>query len=356
MDLKIEYVDIDKLQPYEHNTRRHGKEDVAKIAQSIERYGFNDPVGVWGEANIIVEGHGRVEAAKGLGIKTVPVLRLDHLTDEQRREYAIAHNRTAEFSEWDFEELEKEMADLDFEDFDLGFDFPEEDEGEAKEDEDFEVVVPEEPKTKSGQIYRLGRHRLMVGDSTKQEDVSKLCGGVQVDMLLTDPPYGVSYQSDGSASEARARHRNKNMMSIQNDNLQGEEFTTFLKDAFSAANAVMKAGASHLWASDRKQTTILEFNKPARNDVHPTMKPVPLFDYLMKNNTKGGDIVLDLFSGSGTTMVAAEQNGRVAYCMEFDPKYADVIIKRYIELVGSDAEVFLETEDGDKIPWSEIDV
>jgi len=382
-DLAMEYVKVDELTPYEHNARLHGDIDVEQIAKSITKYGFNDPIGVYGKDNIIVEGHGRLMAAKRLNMETVPIIHLDHLSDEERREYAILHNWTAEQSKWDFKELEEELKELDFDDFELGFEFEEETEDAV--DDDFEIEVPEEPTSKLGQIYQLGRHRLMVGDSTKLEDVSRLCNGQLVDMLLTDPPYGVSYESNGA----------KNKMTIQNDSLEGKEFVDFLFNAFKAADENMKPGAvfyiwhadakawyfreacrllgwevrqciiwaknsmvlgrqdyqwmhepclygwkegaSHLWASDRKQTTIMNFDKPKRNDMHPTMKPVPLFDYQMKNNTKGGDIVLDLFGGSGTTMIAAEQNGRTAYLMEYDPKYADVIIKRWETLTGEKA-------------------
>lgn len=396
--LQIEYLPVEALEEYSKNTRKHEKDDVNKIKQSIAKYGFNDPIGIWSDHNVIVEGHGRLAAAKSLGLTEVPVIRLDHMTDEERRQYAIAHNRTAEFSEWDLETLAEELEALDFGDLDLGFDL-DIDVGEEKEavEDDFDEEPPEVPVVQKGDVYRLGRHRLMCGDSTSADDVKTLAGGNLVDMLLTDPPYGVSYVGGTG-------------MSIENDSLKDEEFLKFLTDAFSAANEVMKPGAvfyiwhadskghvfrnacknmgwqvrecliwvknslvlgrmdyqyrhepclygwkegSHLWASDRKQTTILEFDKPRKNDVHPTMKPVPLFDYQMKNNTKGGDIVLDLFSGSGTTMVAAEQNGRTAYCMEFDPKYAQVIIERYIALTG-DKDGVVRIDENGETPWSEI--
>lgn len=395
MEIKFEYIGIDQLTPYDHNTRSHGKEDVAAIAKSIQRYGFSDPIGVWGDRNIIVEGHGRLMAAKKLKMTEVPVIRLDHLTDEQRREYAIAHNRTAELSTWDFEELKTELQELDFGDLDLGFDLDFGNDGTTAVDDDYEVVVPEEAKCKLGQVYKLGRHRLMCGDSTKREDVEKLCGGVKVDMLLTDPPYNVAYHGGDRSNYDSYKHG----ASIKNDEMDEESFIEFLHKAFSNADAVMKPGAvfyiwfadrmsypfhyackltdwvvretliwkkqsivmgrmdyhyrhepclygwkngSHLWASDRKQSTILEFDRPSKSKLHPTMKPIPLFDYQMQNNTKGGDIVLDLFSGSGTSLIAAEQNGRTAFCMEFDPKFADVIIDRWQTLTGQTAE--LESE------------
>ena len=269
------------------------------------------------------------------------------------------------------EELDS-IFDIDMSGF--GFDLTEEEEAEIIEDEVPEP--PAEPKAKLGNIYQLGRHRLMCGDSTSKADVEKLMNGVKADMLLTDPPYNVDYEG-----------KTKDKLKIENDKMENSNFRQFLIDAFTTADLSMKEGAvfyiwhadsegynfrgacfdvgwkvrqcliwnknsmvmgrqdyhwkhepclygwkdgaSHLWASDRKQTTILEFNRPSKNDLHPTMKPVTLFDYQIKNNTKGGDIVVDLFGGSGTAMMACEQNGRVCYTMELDPKYVDVIIERW---------------------------
>jgi site-specific DNA-methyltransferase (adenine-specific) len=254
---------------------------------------------------------------------------------------------------------------------------------EAQED-DFDVTPPEKPKSKLGDIYQLGRHRVMCGDSTSVEDVEKLMGGTRVDLLLTDPPYNVAYEG-----------KTKDALTIENDNMDNDNFRDFLRSAFYSADNVMKEGAvfyiwhadsegynfrgacfdigwkvrqcliwcknsmvmgrqdyhwqhepclygwkegaSHLWASDRKQTTILNFDRPSRNAEHPTMKPVPLFDYQIKNNTKKEDVVLDLFGGSGTTLIACEQNGRNAYLMELDPRYVDVIINRWENLTGEKA-------------------
>ena len=380
--IKIEYLNIDELTPYQKNTRKHGTEDVKKIAKSISKHGMCDPIGVWGEENIIVEGHGRYAACKSLGIETVPVLRLDEMTDKQRREYAIAHNRTAEFSVWDFDMLKEESKELDFSDFD--FDLTEEDDSEIIEDEAPEIDEDTPPRTKLGDIWKLGTHRLMCGDSTNIEDVYKLMGEERADMLLTDPPYNVAYEG-----------KTKKKLTIQNDEQEDADFRQFLVDAFEAANAVMKPGAvfyiwhadsegynfrgacfdigwkvrqcliwnknsmvmgrqdyhwkhepclygwkdgaSHLWAADRKQTTVIDWQRPTKAEIHPTMKPVGLFDYQIKNNTKGGDIVLDLFNGSGTTIMACEQNGRVARCMELDPRYVDACIKRWETFTGEKA-------------------
>lgn len=382
--LHIEYLPVSELKPYDKNTRKHQKKDVDNIARSIKKYGMNDAVGIWGKDNVIVEGHGRVLACKQLGITEVPVVRLDHLTDEQRREYAIAHNATAELSVWDDIFLAEELADLNLNDFDFEFDLDlAKDNQEALED-NYDKEPPEEPRSKPGDIWLLGRHRVMCGDSTKLEDVKKLMNGMQADLLLTDPPYNVDYT--GKTGDA---------LKIQNDKMEDSSFREFLKAAFNCALEAMKpgacfyiwhadveganfrlaakevgmevrqcliwcknslvigrqdyqwkhepclygwkAGAAHLWAADRKQSTILNFDRPSRNTLHPTMKPIPLFDYQICNNTKGGDIVLDLFGGSGTTIMACEQNGRTGYSMEFDPRYVDVIVDRWETFTGEKA-------------------
>ena len=384
MELKIEYMALDRLKPYEKNARKHQEADLSTIKASISEFGMSDPIGVWGKDNIIVEGHGRYLACKELGIDNVPVIHLDHLTDEQRRAYALAHNKTAEMSEWDFDLLGEELADiLDIDMSDFGFDLSEDEEEETEIIED-EVPEEVEPVAKMGDIWQLGRHRLMCGDSTSIDDVEKLMDGVKADMLLTDPPYNVDYEG-----------KTKDKLKIKNDSMDNDSFRQFLRDAFTSADMVMKEGAvfyiwyadlegynfrgacfdigwkvrqciiwnknsmtmgrqdyqwkhepclygwkdgaSHLWASDRKQTTVIDMAKPVKSDLHPTMKPVALFDYQIKNNTKGGDIVLDLFGGSGTTIMACEQNNRIAYSMEFDPHYVDVIIARWEKFTGQKA-------------------
>jgi site-specific DNA-methyltransferase (adenine-specific) len=365
---------------------------VTKIAASIKEFGFLNPVIVDGE-NGIVAGHGRVMAAKKLGMDEVPVIEANHLTEAQRRAYVIADNRLALDAGWDDELLRVEFAELEEVGFDLeltGFTL---DEISALQpiqledgltDEDAVPDVSENPVTVDGDIWVLGKHRLMCGDSTRIDALEKLCDGRQVDMWLTDPPYNVAYEG-----------KTKDALKIKNDSMDDAGFRQFLRDSYVAADAVMKAGAvfyiwhadlegynfrgaandagwkvrqcliwkkstmvmgrqdyhwkhepclygwkegaGHLWATDRKQTTILEFDKPSRNGEHPTMKPVALFEYQMLNNTKGGDIVLDSFGGSGTTMLAAEKNGRIANLMELDPKYCDVIIKRWQDFTGKQA-------------------
>lgn len=395
MELKIEYLKVKDLKPYEKNARKHKDLDVDNIAKSIEKFGMNDAIGIWGEENIIVEGHGRLMACKKLGIKEVPCVRLDHLTDEQRREYAIAHNATAELSEWDLDILPDELAELDLSEFDFDFDFKiEEDEKEVIED-DFNAEIPEEPYVKVGDLYQLGCHRLLCGDSTKIDDVKKLMGDNEADLLLTDPPYNVALGMGGSVDEARKRHRRTDGLVIMNDKMEDDEFYKFLYDFYTCAYSVMKPGAafyiwhadneglnfrlalkdagfklrqtliwnknsitlgrqdyqwkhepclygwkdggSHHWYSDRKQSTVIDMNRPTRSELHPTMKPVELFDYQIKNSSKVGENVLDLFGGSGTTIMACEQNGRNAFVMEFDPKYAQTIIDRWEAFTGEKA-------------------
>lgn len=383
---------VNALIPYARNSRTHSEAQVTKIAASIKEFGFLNPVIVDGE-NGIVAGHGRVMAAKKLGMDEVPVVEASHLTEAQRRAYVIADNRLALDAGWDDEMLRVEFAELEGLGFDLeltGFTL---DEISALQpiqledgltDEDAVPDVSENPVTVDGDIWVLGKHRLMCGDSTRIDALEKLCDGRQVDMWLTDPPYNVAYEG-----------KTKDALKIKNDSMDDAGFRQFLRDSYVAADAVMKAGAvfyiwhadlegynfrgaandagwkvrqcliwkkstmvmgrqdyhwkhepclygwkegaGHLWATDRKQTTILEFDKPSRNGEHPTMKPVALFEYQMLNNTKGGDIVLDSFGGSGTTMLAAEKNGRIANLMELDPKYCDVIIKRWQDFTGKQA-------------------
>lgn len=383
MEKTLIRMNVSDLVPYERNPRKIPQEAVDAVKESYRQCGVIDPVEV-DENNVILSGHTRRLAALELGITEIEALRVTGLTEAQKRKYRILANKTSEKSGWDYELLAEEIDDLDFGDFDFGWDLQDdvENQPEAHED-DYKGRLPENAKTKPGEIYQLGQHRLMCGSSTDPEQVKLLVGSDLVDLLLTDPPYGVDYVGGTG-------------MMIENDNLAGDEFLQFLRDAFSAADQVMKpgaafyiwhadsngaifrnacnlvdwkvrqcliwvkntivmgrqdyqwkhepclygwkGGAAHDWENDRKQTTILEYDKPLRSDLHPTMKPIPLFDYLMRNNTKAGNKVLDLFAGSGTTIIAAEQNGRRAYCMELDPKYCDVIIDRWETFTGKKAE------------------
>ena len=386
---------IEKLIPYARNARTHSEKQVAQIAASIREFGFTNPVLIDSKDGIIA-GHGRVLAAMKLQIALVPVIRLSYLTEDQKRAYVIADNKLALNAGWDEEMLRLELEALHDVGFDLGYTGFGEDElkdilgiqetmGLTDED-DAPEVSSEPPITKPGDIWLLGAHRLMCGDSTSKEDVATLMGGELADMLLTDPPYNVAYE--GKTKEA---------LTIKNDSMGDTEFANFLVNAYLAADNVMKkgavfyiwhadsegynfrgaaiaagwelrqcliwvkntmvmgrqdyhwqhepclygwkAGAAHLWAADRKQTTILKFDKPNRNAIHPTMKPVGLFEYQILNNTKGSDIVLDLFGGSGTTAIACQKIGRQARLMELDPHYCDVIVKRWEDWTGQKAEL-----------------
>ena len=389
---KIEQVSIELLIPYANNARTHSDAQVAQIAASIREFGFTNPV-LTSDDNTIIAGHGRVMAARKLGLTNIPVIRLSHLSETQRKAYILADNKLALNAGWDDNLLSIELADLK----DLGFDtdltgfsadeiaalMPVE-VTEGLMDDDDVPEVPIDPVTKLGDVWLLGKHRVMCGDSTSVDDLAKLTQGILVDMWLTDPPYNVAYEGG-----------TKEKLTIKNDSMGDDQFRQFLRDAYTAADTVMKQGAvfyiwhadlegynfrgaakdagwkvrqcliwkkssmvlgrqdyqskhepclygwkdgaGHLWAADRKQTTIMEFDKPARNGEHPTMKPVALFEYQLLNNTKGGDIVLDSFGGSGTTLIAAEKNGRFARLMELDPKYCDVIVKRWQDFTGKQA-------------------
>lgn len=380
--MNIVQKQLSEITPYARNAKKHDKKQIANVAESIKQYGFVQPI-VIDRDGVIVIGHCRAMAAKKLGIKEVPCVCVDDLTPEQVNALRLVDNKSNE-SDWDLDLLADELPELDLSMFDFDWALPEDPMEQVVEDEAPEVDEEAEPVTKPGNIWQLGRHRLMCGDSTSSECVHALVGGAQVDLLLTDPPYGVDYTG-----------KTKDALKIENDAKSDDEFIAFLQSAFEAADSVMKpgavfyiwhadskayvfrmacqmtgwevrqvliwvknamvmgrqdyqwkhepclygwkSGAGHLWASDRKQTTVLEFDRPTKNKEHPTMKPVALFDYQIKNNTKGGDIVLDLFGGSGTTVVACEQNGRTAYVMEYDPRYCDVIVKRWETLTGEKA-------------------
>jgi site-specific DNA-methyltransferase (adenine-specific) len=402
---KIKSLKTDTLIPYAGNSRTHSAEQVAQIAASIKEFGFNNPVLVDADGGIIA-GHGRVMAAQKLGLDEVPTICLDHLTDAQRRAYVIADNKLALNAEWDEDALQAEIDRLRDEDFNLdliGFDSEELDalinnaeETEGLTDEDAVPEAPKEPVTVKGDVWLLGRHRLMCGDSTSIDAVQKLCDGQLVDMWLTDPPYNVDMTAKNEMLQKAGKARkDSTTFGIINDKMPDDDFRAFLTNCYTAADAVMKPGAvfyiwhadlegynfrgaakdmgwpirqcliwsksvmaigrqdyhwkhepclygwkegaAHLWASDRKQTTILDFNKPASSGLHPTTKPVDLFEYQMLNNTKGSDLVLDSFAGSGTTAIACEKHGRMARLMELDPKYCDVIIKRWQDFTGKEA-------------------
>jgi DNA modification methylase len=391
-DLKIDYISTSNLVPYENNSRTHSKEQLEQIKRSMTEFGFTNPILI-DEHNGIIAGHGRLRAAQELGIKLVPTILLEGLTEAQRKAYVIADNNLALNAGWDLDVLKLEIEGLGEFDFDidlLGFDddflagLMEKDPSDGLTDEDEVPDLQDDHVTVEGDVWILGNHRLMCGDSTRIDAVEKLMDGQKADLWLTDPPYNVAYEG-----------KTKDALKIQNDSKSDLDFRQFLKDCYVAADFVMKEGAvfyiwhadsegynfrgaardagwkvrqcliwkkqtlvmgrqdyhwkhepclygwkegaGHLWAADRKQTTILEFDRPSKSVEHPTMKPVELFEYQLLNNTKGSDLILDSFGGSGTTMIAAEKNNRYSRLMELDPKYCDVIIKRWQDFTGKEA-------------------
>lgn len=410
MSINVKYKLTEELIPYARNSRTHSDEQVAQIAASIKEWGWTTPILV-DETGGIIAGHGRLLAARKLKMEQVPTIEAAGWTDAQKRAYVIADNKLALNAGWDSELLALELGELGDLGFDLdltGFTLDEIDALKPTEvttgltDEDAVPEPPVDPVTRLGDVWLLGGHRVMCGDSTSTDHMAQLAQGALVDMWLTDPPYNVAVQGGNHGDPER-----KNGKRIMNDQMGDEQFRQFLRDAYTAADTVMKPGAvfyiwhadsegynfrgaakdagwtvrqcliwkkssivmgrqdyhwkhepclygwkdgaGHLWAADRKQTTILEFDRPSRNGEHPTMKPVALFEYQMLNNTKGGDIVLDSFGGSGTTLIAAEKNGRIARLMELDPKYVDVIIKRWQDFTGKQA---IHAETGQ--PFAEV--
>ena len=402
---RLEKVDIDKLVPYARNARTHSKEQILQLRASLREFGFVNPVIVDKDLTIIA-GHGRVLAAKEEGITEVPCVFAEHLTEAQKRAYIIADNRLAMNAGWDAEMLSVELSELQGVDFDislLGFDDAELNKllsgiEDVKDDDfDVEAELAKPAITKPGDLWLLGQHRLVCGDSTKPETFELLMDGKQANLTVTDPPYNVNYE--GSAGK------------IKNDNMADEKFYQFLLDAFTLTEKAMAKDASiyvfhadteglnfrrafndagfyqsgtciwkkqslvlgrspyqwqhepilfgwkksgrHAWYSDRKQSTIWEFDRPKKNADHPTMKPVPLVAYPILNSSMSGCIVLDPFGGSGSTLIACEQTDRICYTIELDEKFCDVIVKRYIEHTGSEAGVFL-MRDGSKYSYFDV--
>lgn len=393
---KIEPWPITRLIPYARNARTHSPEQVAQIAASIAEFGFTNPI-LAGSDGVIVAGHGRLAAAQKLGLAVVPVVVLDHLTPTQRRALIIADNRIAENAGWDDALLRIEMADLQDADFDLsltGFDADalaelmagEETEGEGQTDDDAVPDVAETPVSRPGDVWLLGGHRLLCGDATVAQSYERLLQGVPVDMVFTDPPYNVNY-----ANSAKDKMRGKDR-AILNDNLgdgfydfllaaltptiahcrggiyvamssseldalqaafraAGGKWSTFIiwaKNTFTLGRADYQRqyepilygwpeGAQRHWCGDRDQGDVWNIKKPQKNDLHPTMKPVELVERAIRNSSRPGNTVLDPFGGSGTTLIAAEKSGRLARLIELDPKYVDVIVRRWQDWTGKQA-------------------
>lgn len=414
---RIKNIGVDKLIPYINNAKIHSKDQIAKIASSIREFGFLSPVLIDKDFNIIA-GHGRVMAAKKLDMEEVPCVFVEGLTDAQRKAYILADNRLGELAEWDMDLVKLELEELELANFDIdltGFDINE----FLKPGEVVEVDVPDlpdEPKAKAGDIYELGgKHRLICGDATLLSDVMKLTQGLDVDLVVTDPPYNMAYEGCGNTRDRKSKR-------IMNDKMSAEDFRRFLTDVYTNYYTVMKDGASiyvfykelgegifittmreggltykqeliwvknqlvlggskyqsmyepclmgckgksiKIWNGKRKQRSVIEHidlmsedelrnallsilheeetdiireNKPLKNDVHPTMKPIKLLARLIQNSSNKGDIVLDLFGGSGSTLMACEQLDRICYTSELDPRYVDVIIERYESFTGKKA-------------------
>ena len=402
---EMQLVAIQKLVPYINNARTHSPEQIKKLRSSLREFGFINPVIIDRDYGVIA-GHGRILAAKEEGIKEVPCVFADHLTEAQKKAYIIADNRMAMDAGWDEELLRVEIEALQGVDFDpllTGFDEKELaalfDDGAEAKDDDFDVDEElEKPVfSKTGDVWTLGRHRLVCGDSTKAETYETLMQGKKANLVVTDPPYNVNYE--GSAGK------------IKNDNMAAEKFYQFLLDAFTNMEKVMAEDASiyvfhadteglnfrraftdagfylsgcciwkkpslvlgrspyqwqhepvlygwkkngkHQWYSDRKQTTIWEFEKPRKNADHPTMKPIPLLAYPITNSSMSNTLILDPFGGSGSTLIACEQTDRSCCTIELDEKYCDVIVKRYVELKGSAEDVSVE-RDGKMLRYADV--
>lgn len=381
--LQITYKAIKDLIPYVNNSRTHSEEQVTQVASSIKEFGFTNPILLDGESGIIA-GHGRLLAAKKLGMEQVPTIELSHLTDAQKKAYVIADNKLALNAGWDNEILALELKDLADLGYDLGLTGFDPDEIEALNpiqltdgltDEDATPDLPEEPVTKVGDIYVLGRHRLMCGDSTSIDSVNKLMNGAEVDMVFTDPPYNVAFNGRSGKHDV-----------IKNDDLPKAEFEDFIAEVCNTIRAVdpkvyyiwcnwnfygvlqgkLDYKSCIVWAKNvfgmgngyRHQHEFCLFNgkidqeiknesdlwniKKDTNYVHPTQKPVALSVRAFGNHVKLLN-VLDLFGGSGSTLIGAEQTGRSAYLMEIDPKYCDVIVKRWEDFTGKKAELLTQT-------------
>jgi len=392
----MKLVPINSLVPYVNNARTHSPTQITKLRSSLREFGFVNPI-IVDRSYSVIAGHGRLIAAKEEGFTEVPCVFVDYLTEAQKKAYIIADNRYAEDAGWDEELLRLEIESLQGMEFDvglLGFEPAElnklmtDEDGIEEDDFDVDAELQKPSITKSGDVWILGRHRLVCGDSTKPETYTALMEGKKANLVVTDPPYNVNYE--GSAGK------------IKNDNMGNEAFYTFLFDAFKSMEEVMAQDASiyvfhadteglnfrkafsdagfylsgtciwkkqslvlgrspyqwqhepvlfgwkkkgkHMWYSDRKQSTIWEYDKPRKNGDHPTMKPVALIAYPIINSSMSGCIVLDPFGGSGSTLMACEQTDRVCHTIELDEKFCDVIVKRYIEQIGTSDKVSVQRD------------
>ncbi len=408
-DKSTEYylADINTLIPYARNARTHSEEQVAQIAASIREFGFLSPI-IVSEDGTILCGHGRFYASQKLGLKKVPCIKESHLTETQKKAYILADNKLSLNAGWDDEMLAVELTELQDEAFDLsliGFDESEladlfaDDEKKAKDDDyDLSVALEKAAFVEKGDIWTVGRHRLMCGDATSADDVAKLMDGKKANLIVTDPPYGVSFKSSDG-------------LSIQNDSIKGDDFYNFLLSAFQNMATNLESGGSayvfhadteglnfrkafidagfhlagvciwvknslvlgrsdyqwqhepvlfgwkkdgkHKWYADRKQTTIWNYDKPKRNKNHPTSKPLDLLGYPICNSSQENAIVIDTFGGSGSTLMACEQTNRICYMMELDEKYASVILRRYVEDTDNAEGVYV-IRNGEQISYADL--
>lgn len=401
-------VDINEVIPYVNNARTHSPEQITKLRASLREFGFVNPV-ILDRNNSVLCGHGRVLAAKEEGYKKVPCIYVDEMTEAQKKAYILADNRMAMDAGWDEELLRIEIEALQTEAFDIGltgFDdkeiadlFSDSSKSEAHDDDfDLSAALEKASFVEKGDIWQVGRHRLLCGDATEAADVTRLMDGKKANLVCTDPPYGVSFKSSDG-------------LTIENDSMKGNDFYQFLYKAFkNLADNMEKGGAAyvfhadteglnfrkafidagfhlagcciwvknslvlgrsdyqwqhepvlygflqngkHPWYADRKQTTIWNFDKPKRNKNHPTSKPLDLLGYPICNSTQENSIVVDTFGGSGSTLIACEQTGRICYMMELDEKYASVILRRYVEDGGNPDEVFV-IRNGEKLMYKTL--
>ena len=405
---EMQLIPLGNLVPYVNNARTHSPEQLTKLRSSLREFGFINPVIIDRDFNVIA-GHGRIAAAKEEGMEEVPCVFVDYLTEAQKKAYILADNRMALDAGWDEELLRIEIESLQGADFDVsltGFGedeiadlFAGDGEKDVKDDGfDLSAALEKAAFVERGDIWTVGRHRLMCGDATSAEDVAALMDGKKANLIVTDPPYGVSFKSSGG-------------LTIQNDSMKGDEFYTFLYNSFVCMVEHLESGGAayvfhadteglnfrkafvdagfhlagvciwvknslvlgrsdyqwqhepvlygflkngkHPWYSDRKQTTIWNYDKPKRNKNHPTSKPLDLLGYPISNSSQENAIVIDTFGGSGSTMMACEQMNRICHMMELDEKYASVILRRAVEIGIAPEDIFVE-RGGEKIPYSEL--
>lgn len=429
--MNIEQMKLADLKPYEGNAKKHDETQIKNVMQSIKEYGIVQPL-VVDKDNVLIIGHCRLIAAKRLKLKEVPVVRLEDLSEEEAQKLRLLDNKLNE-SEWDFDLLADQIPELDFSGFDIDWGLPEDEEDNKDIIEDEPPAPPEVAFSQLGDLWLLGDHRLLCGDSCNLDDVQRLMDGKLADCVITDPPYNMGYEGAGNSKD-RASKR------IKNDSMSSEQFRKFLHDAYVSFYSAMRDGASiyvfykelgegvfieqmagaglnfkqeliwvknqlvlggskyqsmyepclmackgksiKIWNGGRKQRSVIESidfmtedelretikelmaeedpdiireRKQLVNDLHPTMKPIRLLAKFVENSSNKGNVILDLFGGSGSTMIAAQQLGRKCYLNELDEKFVDVIVQRYINFVGHSDDVFL-IRNGEKVAYKDLDM